>query len=143
MSINQWHCVLINNNLWNKHAQYHDNSHLLGVKYKLERVHGDEKTSNKACDVVLWHYNNMWSSWENLAYGIFYENRVWCIFDRLYHRANLHSKFRPIVQVKVKPWFLHQCLKADITGLLQLRKSDRPPHERSILALQPDTNLIS
>ena len=97
MSINQWHCVLINNNLWNKHAQYHDNLHLLDVKYKLERVHGDEKTSNKACDGILWHYNNMWPSWEKLAYGILCENRVWCILDNLYHRASLCSSFRPIV----------------------------------------------
>ena len=42
-----------------------------------------------------------------------------------------------------KKWFLHQCLNTDITGLLQLRKSDRPPHERSILVLQHDTDLIS
>ena len=34
--------------------------------------------------------------WENPAYGIFYENRIWCMFDKLYHRANLCSGFRPI-----------------------------------------------
>ena len=26
--------------------------------------------------------------WQNPPYGIFCENRVWCIFDKLYHRAN-------------------------------------------------------
>ena len=34
--------------------------------------------------------------WENPAYGIFYENRVWSIFDKLYHRANHCSGFRLI-----------------------------------------------
>ena len=35
--------------------------------------------------------------WENLAYGTFCESRVWRIFDKLYHRANLRSDFRPIM----------------------------------------------
>ena len=34
--------------------------------------------------------------WENPPYGIFCENRVWCGFDKLYHRANPSASLRPI-----------------------------------------------
>ena len=40
--------------------------------------------------------NNCDCLWENPAYGIFYENQVWFIFYKLYHRANPHSGFRLI-----------------------------------------------
>ena len=37
--------------------------------------------------------------WENPLYAIFFsENRVWCMVDKLYHRANSHSSPRPITR---------------------------------------------
>ena len=36
--------------------------------------------------------------WENPAYGIFCENRVWCIFDKLYPRANSPASLRPLTR---------------------------------------------
>ena len=40
--------------------------------------------------------------WENLAYGMFCENWVWCMVDKLYHRATPHSSFRLIVRFVVE-----------------------------------------
>ena len=70
--------------------------------------------------ILVWYLNThaciyirirTWSKcdrlWENPAYGIFYENRVWCIFDNLYHRANPCSGFRLIVCFAVE---LHRFL---------------------------------
>ena len=36
--------------------------------------------------------------WENPPYGIYSENRVWCMVDKLYHRANSHSSPRLIAR---------------------------------------------
>ena len=47
--------------------------------------------------------------WENPPCGIYSENRVWCMFDKLYHRANLRLSFRPIASFIVEI----QCFACD------------------------------
>ena len=39
----------------------------------------------------------------SVRYAIFSENRVWCMVDKPYHRANSRSSFRPIVRFAVEP----------------------------------------
>ena len=57
---------------------------------------------SKSCDRI----------WENPLYGIFFsENWVWYMVNKLYHRANLHSSFRPIVRFVVEI----QCFVCDCT----------------------------
>ena len=54
---------------------------------KLE-IEVQQTSCNHKCDWI----------WENPPYGIFPENRVWCMVDKPYHRANSRSSPRPIAR---------------------------------------------
>ena len=61
-------------------------------------MHGAARltTSWTSVSVCCLSYSHLWPSMENPAYGIFCENRVWCIFDKLYPRANSPASLWPL-----------------------------------------------